>query len=72
VLCGFLDDQPPEQSFVGRSLIYVGMTRATRELAFSATSKHRYLADLERGCGRAAAHAVPVNGSSAKPQVLAL
>jgi hypothetical protein len=48
ILCGFLDDQPPEQSLVSRSLIYVGMTRATHELTLSASGKHPYLADLER------------------------
>ena len=48
LLCGYLDDRPPEQSTVTRSLIYVGMTRATHELVLSASGQHRYLADLER------------------------
>ncbi len=47
LLCGYLDDRPPEQSNLSRSLIYVGMTRATYELALSASGKHPYLADLE-------------------------
>jgi hypothetical protein len=48
ILCGYLDDKPPEDSRVTRSLIYVGMTRATHELVLSASGKHPYLADLER------------------------
>lgn len=48
ILCGYLDDKPPEDSRVTRSLIYVGMTRATHELILSASGKHPYLADLER------------------------
>jgi superfamily I DNA/RNA helicase len=48
VLCGYLDDRPPEESKISRSLIYVGMTRATHELALSASGRHRYLVDLER------------------------
>ena len=48
ILCGFLDDKPPAESRVSRSLIYVGMTRATHELTLSASGKHPYLADLER------------------------
>jgi hypothetical protein len=48
ILCGYLDDQPPEQSRISRSLIYVGMTRATHELALSASGKHPYLVDLDR------------------------
>lgn len=48
ILCGFLDDKPPAESRVSRSLIYVGMTRATHELTMSASGKHPYLADLER------------------------
>ncbi|HWG74965.1 MAG TPA: 3'-5' exonuclease [Acidimicrobiales bacterium] len=48
LLCGYLDDKPPEQSRVSRSLIYVGMTRATHELVLSASGHHPYLADFER------------------------
>lgn len=48
ILCGFLDDKPPAESRVSRSLIYVGMTRATHELTMSASGKHPYLVDLER------------------------
>lgn len=48
ILCGFLDDRPPEESRVSRSLIYVGMTRATHQLTLSASGNHPYLADLER------------------------
>ena len=47
LLCGYLDDKPPEQSRVSRSLIYVGMTRATHELILSASGHHPYLADFE-------------------------
>ena len=47
-LCGYLDDKPPEQSGVSRSLIYVGMTRASHELVLSASGHHPYLADFER------------------------
>jgi ATP-dependent exoDNAse (exonuclease V) alpha subunit len=43
-----LDDRPPETSLITRSLIYVGMTRATHELALSVSGQHPYLADLER------------------------
>jgi superfamily I DNA/RNA helicase len=48
ILCGWLDDRPPEQSRVTRALIYVGMTRATHELALSISGEHPYLADVER------------------------
>lgn len=48
ILCGFLDDKPPAESRVSRSLISVGMTRANHELTLSASGKHPYLADLER------------------------
>ena len=48
ILCGFLDDKPPAESRVSRSLIYVGMTRATHELTLSASGKHPYLVDLEQ------------------------
>lgn len=49
ILCGWLDDRPPEQSRVTRALIYVGMTRATHELALSVSGQHPFLADVERG-----------------------
>ncbi len=48
LLCGYLDDRPPEQSRISRPLIHVGMTRATHELTLSASGKHPYLADFER------------------------
>lgn len=48
ILCGFLDDKPPAESRVSRSLIYVGMTRATHELTLSASGKHPYLVELEQ------------------------
>lgn len=48
ILCGYLDDRPPEESKISRSLIYVGMTRATHELTLSASGRHPYLVDLER------------------------
>jgi hypothetical protein len=48
VLCGYLDDKPPADSMITRSLVYVGMTRATHELVLTASGKHPYLADLER------------------------
>ncbi|HET9692134.1 MAG TPA: ATP-binding domain-containing protein [Acidimicrobiales bacterium] len=48
VLCGYLDTKPPSESRVNRSLVYVGMTRATHRLVLSASGKHEYLADLER------------------------
>ncbi|MDQ1377791.1 MAG: hypothetical protein QOE15_1964, partial [Acidimicrobiaceae bacterium] len=38
-----------EQSRVTRALIYVGMTRATHELALSVSGQHPFLADVERG-----------------------
>ena len=47
VLCGYLDDKPPEQSHLSRRLIYVGMTRATSELVLTASGTHPYIADLE-------------------------
>ncbi len=47
VLCGYLDDKPPEQSIFNRNLIYVGMTRATHELVLTVSGSHRYIADLE-------------------------
>jgi len=48
LLCGYLDDKPPDQNRVSRTLVYVGMTRATYELVLSASGHHPYLADLER------------------------
>ncbi len=48
VLVAIFDDRPESDRTLNRRLIYVGMTRATEELAISASGKHRYLADLER------------------------
>lgn len=48
VLVGIFDDRPESDRTINRRLIYVGMTRATEELAISASGSHRYLADLER------------------------
>lgn len=48
VLCGYLDDRPPENSILNRRLIYVGMTRATYELVLTASGRHPYIADLDR------------------------
>lgn len=47
ILCGYLDDKPPEESHLSRRLIYVGMTRATHELVLTASGKHPYIADLD-------------------------
>jgi len=47
ILCGYLDDQPPERQVVNRRVIYVGMTRATHELVLTASGRHEYIADLE-------------------------
>jgi superfamily I DNA/RNA helicase len=47
IMCGYLDDRPPEQSILNRRLIYVGMTRATQELVLTASGDHPYIADLE-------------------------
>jgi hypothetical protein len=47
VLCGYLDDKPPERSNLSRRLIYVGMTRATHELVLTCSGHHPYIADLE-------------------------
>lgn len=47
IMCGYLDDKPPEQSVLNRRLIYVGMTRATHELVLTASGNHPYIADLE-------------------------
>lgn len=47
ILCGYLDDRPPEQQIVNRRVIYVGMTRATHELVLTASGRHEYIADLE-------------------------
>ena len=48
LLCGYLDDRPPEQeAIVNRRLVYVGMTRATHQLVLTASGKHPYIADLE-------------------------
>lgn len=48
LLCGYLDDRPPEQdAVINRRLIYVGMTRATHQLVLTASGKHPYIADLE-------------------------
>lgn len=48
IMCGYLDDRPPEQSVLNRRVIYVGMTRATQALVLTASGKHRFIADLER------------------------
>jgi hypothetical protein len=48
VLCGYLDDRPPEDAVVNRRLVYVGMTRATHELVLTASGQHAYIADLDR------------------------
>jgi superfamily I DNA/RNA helicase len=47
ILCGYLDDLPPERQLVNRRVIYVGMTRATHELVLTASGRHEYIADLE-------------------------
>jgi hypothetical protein len=47
ILCGYLDDQPPERQIINRRVIYVGMTRATHELVLTASGKHEFIADLE-------------------------
>jgi superfamily I DNA/RNA helicase len=49
ILCGYLDDRPPERSTIDRRVIYVGMTRASHELVLTASGSHPYIADLERG-----------------------
>ncbi len=48
IMCGYLDDRPPEHSVLNRRVIYVGMTRATQALVLTASGKHRFIADLER------------------------
>jgi len=48
VLFAIFDDSPESDRTLNRRLIYVGMTRATEELAISASGRHRYLADMER------------------------
>lgn len=50
ILCGYLEDRPPEQdAIVNRRLIYVGMTRTTHQLVLTASGRHPYIADLEVG-----------------------
>ena len=47
VLFGIFDDRPESDRSVNRRLIYVGMTRATEELAISRSGRHRYMVDME-------------------------
>lgn len=49
VLCGYLEDRPPEDPTLNRRLIYVGMTRATHALVLTASGRHPYIADLDHG-----------------------
>lgn len=48
VLFAIFDDRPESDRSVNRRLIYVGMTRATEELAISKSGRHRYMVDMER------------------------
>jgi len=48
VLFAIFDDRPEFDRSVNRRLIYVGMTRATEELAISQSGHHRYMVDMER------------------------
>lgn len=48
VLFAIFDDRPEPDCGVSRRLIYVGMTRATEELAVSRSGQHRYMVDMER------------------------
>lgn len=48
VLFAIFDDRPESDRSVNRRLIYVGMTRATEELAISRSGHHRYMVDMER------------------------
>lgn len=48
VLFAIFDDRPESDRSVNRRLIYVGMTRATEELAISRSGEHRYMVDMER------------------------
>lgn len=48
VLFAIFDDRPESDRSVNRRLIYVGMTRATEELAISQSGHHRYMVDMER------------------------
>lgn len=48
VLVAIFDDRPEDDRTLNRRLIYVGMTRATEELAISTSGRHRYLVDMER------------------------
>lgn len=48
VLFAIFDDLPESDRSVNRRLIYVGMTRATEELAISRSGKHRFMVDMER------------------------
>ncbi len=48
VLFAIFDDGPESDPSVNRRLIYVGMTRATEELAISRSGRHRYVVDMER------------------------
>jgi superfamily I DNA/RNA helicase len=48
VLVAIFDDRPESDRTLNRRLIYVGMTRATEELAISTSGRHRYLVDMER------------------------
>ena len=48
VLCAIFDDRPESDRSVNRRLIYVGMTRATEELAISRSGEHRFMVDMER------------------------
>lgn len=49
ILCGYLDDRPPEEPDKNRRLVYVGMTRAKERLVLTASGHHPYIADLEQG-----------------------
>lgn len=48
VLFAIFDDRPESDRSVNRRLIYVGMTRATEELAISGSGHHRSMVDMER------------------------
>ena len=48
VLFAIFDDRPESDRTVNRRLIYVGMTRATEELAISRSGHHQYMVDMER------------------------
>ena len=48
VLFAIFDDRPESDSPVNRRLVYVGMTRATEELAISRSGQHQYMVDMER------------------------